>query len=180
MTLWATDWGSVFGLSTPLAEIFVRGTITYLVIFVLLRFVLSREAGQLALSDILVLVLIADAAQNAMAGTYSSITDGLALVAVIVGWATFLDWLSFRVPLVERFLKPQPKVLVRHGHAEDGNLSSELMTMEELMTQLRLQGIDDLSKVKVAYMESDGRVSVIPEPGDEPEGGGRAPDRPMS
>ena len=68
------DWKSVFVPSLHLGEIFLRGTIVYLSLFFLLR-MLRREAGAISISDLLVVVLIADAAQNAMASEYKSITE---------------------------------------------------------------------------------------------------------
>ena len=72
----------------------VRGTAAYLFLFVLLRLT-KRQTGSLSVSDLLVLVLIADAAQNAMAGDYKSLPDGLILVSAIVFWSFALDWLGY-------------------------------------------------------------------------------------
>ena len=70
------DWQSVFIPSLHIGEIVLRGTIVYLFLFILLR-LLRRGAGAIGISDLLVVVLIADAAQNAMASEYKSITEGL-------------------------------------------------------------------------------------------------------
>src|SRR4029434_10232353 len=96
-TLLQIDWKSVFIPSLYIAEIILRGTIVYLFLFVLLR-LLRRGAGAIGISDLLVVVLIADAAQNAMASEYKSITEGLILVTTIVGWDYFLDWLGYKFP----------------------------------------------------------------------------------
>src|ERR1044072_7246366 len=116
------DWKSVFIPSANLAEmmahyaeIFLRGTIIYLFLFFLLR-ILRREAGAIGISDLLVVVLIADASQNAMAGEYKSITEGVVLVATIVFWDYFLDWLGYRFPKIRRLLQPAPLLLVKDGH----------------------------------------------------------------
>ena len=95
-TLLQIDWKSVFIPSLHIAEIILRGTIVYLFLFVLLR-MLRRGAGAIGISDLLVVVLIADAAQNAMASEYKSITEGLILVTTIVGWDYFLDWLGYSI-----------------------------------------------------------------------------------
>src|SRR5436190_402906 len=71
------NWERMFGLDTPLLEIFLRGTIMYLGLFLMLRVIRRREAAELGVTDLLVVVLLADAAQNAMAGEYTSITDGI-------------------------------------------------------------------------------------------------------
>lgn len=160
---WLTDveWAPVFELEMPLPEIFVRGTLTYLAIFALLRVVLKRESSGLGMTDILVIVLIADAAQNAMADDYGSVPEGILLVAVIVMWAWLLDWLSFRFPRLESIVKPPKLKLVADGRPLWRNMARELVTMEELNTALREQGIGDVSEVSVAFMEHDGRISAI-------------------
>jgi uncharacterized membrane protein YcaP (DUF421 family) len=173
--LLGVDWRSIFVPSTPILEIVVRGTVMYLALFVLLRLVLKREAGALGVTDLLVVVLIADAAQNGMADDYTSIPDGLILVGTIVFWAWALNWLGFRVPLIQRLVQPAPLPLVRDGRLIRRNLEKELITEGELMSQLRLQGVADLSEVVAAHMEGDGRISVV-----QRDGSNRgAPDKPL-
>src|SRR6185503_16139467 len=92
------DWEHMFVPDTSLLEIFLRGTIMYLSIYFLLRFVLKRQTGSLGIADVLVLVLISDAAQNGMAKNYTSLPDGLLLVSTIVFWSYALDWLGYRFP----------------------------------------------------------------------------------
>lgn len=97
------DWDALFVPSMHVGEIVLRGTAVYLFLFFLLR-ILRREAGHIGISD-MVVVLIADAAQNAMASEYTSLTEGATLVATIAFWDDFLDWLSFRVRAVRRLLR---------------------------------------------------------------------------
>jgi uncharacterized membrane protein YcaP (DUF421 family) len=145
-------------------EIVLRGTLVYLSLFLMLRFVLKREAGQVAITDLLVVVLLADAAQNAMGDSYVSIPDGVLLMAVIVMWAYLFDRLSYYHPWLDRLLKSPPLPLIVDGEMIRRNMRKEFITDEELMMQLRLQGIDDLARVKKAFIESDGRVSIIEQP----------------
>jgi uncharacterized membrane protein YcaP (DUF421 family) len=91
------DFRSVFVPSLHLAEIVLRGTLVYLFLFTILR-VLRREAGVVGIADLLVVVLIADAAQNAMASEYKSITEGAVLIVTIASWDYFLDWMGYRFP----------------------------------------------------------------------------------
>jgi uncharacterized membrane protein YcaP (DUF421 family) len=159
--LFGVNWRQTLFPSTPLLEIFLRGTAVYLALFLFLRFILKREYAALGVTDILVIVLIADAAQNAMADNYHSVADGLLLVLVIIGWAYALDRLAFRFPVVARVVKPRPLPLVKDGHMQRRNMRQELITEDELWAHLRRQGVDDLQKVKLAVMESDGTISVI-------------------
>ena len=166
------DWRAMLMPDTPLIEIVLRGTVVYAALFLLLRVVLRRESAALGVTDLLVVVLIADAAQNAMADDYRSLPDGILLVGVIVFWAWFLDWAGYRFPAVERMMKPPKLPLVENGELRRENMRRELVTVEELRSQLRLQGIDDLSEVRRAYMEPDGQVSVLRADGEQPERSG--------
>jgi uncharacterized membrane protein YcaP (DUF421 family) len=144
-----------------LLEIALRGTIVYLSLFLVLRTAFKREAGALAMSDLLVIVLVADAAQNAMSADYTSITEGAVLVGTIVGWSMLLDWAGYHVGWIGRLVHPIPLELIRDGKLLRQNMKKELVTEEELMSQVRQQGVDDISEVKQAFMEGDGHVSVI-------------------
>jgi uncharacterized membrane protein YcaP (DUF421 family) len=155
------DWTELFALRTPLLEIVVRGTAVYLFIFLVFRFVLRRDVGAVGLADLLLLVLVADAAQNAMSANYHTITDGFVLIATIVGWNWLLDWLSYRSRFVARFTTPRILPLVVDGRLQRQNLEREMIGAEELMAKLREQGVESLAQVKYARLEADGEVSVI-------------------
>jgi uncharacterized membrane protein YcaP (DUF421 family) len=154
------DWRSVFFPSIGVGEIFLRGTIIYLFLFFILR-LLRREAGAIGISDLLLVVLIADAAQNAMSSDYKSITDGLILVGSIAFWDYFLDWLGYRFPRVRPLLRPPPLLLIKDGRLQRRNMRREMITEDELMGHLREHGVERIEEVKKAYLEGDGRISVI-------------------
>src|SRR3954471_18026759 len=132
---------------TSLLEIFIRGTLVYLALYTLLRVVLKRQRGGVGVTDLLVIVLIADAAQNAMAGEYTSVPDGVLLVAVIIGWSAFLDWLGFRFPAFQRFVRPGPLPLVEDGRMIRENMAKEYITEDELMSQLRIDGLTSVDQI---------------------------------
>ena len=156
------QWGDVFRLTVSPFELIVRGTCVYWFIFVLFRVVLRRGAGAVGIADVLLLVLIADAAQNAMSGDYKSVTDGAILVSTIIAWSVLVEWLAYRFPAMGKLLEPAPLPLVENGQLNRRNLRQELMSEDELMSQLREHGIERLEDVKRATMESDGSVSVVP------------------
>jgi uncharacterized membrane protein YcaP (DUF421 family) len=166
------DIGAALTPDVSILETIVRGVVMYLSIFVLLRVILRGRTSAVTVSDLLVLVLIADAAQNAMAAEYSSITNGIVLVATIVLTSFTMDWLAFRFAWVRSFVHPEHKPLVVDGRVLRRTLSEELMTEEELMTQLRLNGVEDPSEVKAAYLEGNGEISVIKRPNGGQQGKG--------
>jgi uncharacterized membrane protein YcaP (DUF421 family) len=155
------DWADLFGLSMPVAEIVVRGTAIYGFLFCIFRFLIRRDVGSVGIADILILVLVADASQNAMAGDYRSITDGMVLIATLIFWNMLLDWLAFRFPAFRRLAEPGTLVLVRDGRLVMRNLRREFITEDELWAQLRKQGIERLDQVRHVYLEADGNFSVI-------------------
>lgn len=159
--MWDVDWASVFHLTVSPLELFVRGTLTYLFLFGLFRFVVRRDTGGLGISDLLVLVIIADASQNAMAGEYTSVTDGFVLIATIIGWSMLLNYLSMEFPFFRRIVLPQPICLIKDGVRQEKNMRRELISNEELAEMLREHEIEDISEVRRAYLEPDGQFTVL-------------------
>lgn len=163
MNSWFTvNWQELFVPSTSILELFIRGSIVYLLLFFVLRFIPTRQLGMLGITDLLVVILFAEAAQNAMATTYTSITEGVALVGTVIFWSYIINWLGYKFPQFQKFLNPPPLMLVKNGRLIERNLAKELITEEEIMSQLRQQGVELLKDVKLAYMEADGGISVIP------------------
>lgn len=154
------DWHRAFIPNVALLDIVMRGTIVYLALFAILRMT-RRQSGQIGTTDVLVIVLIADAVQNAMASNYHSITEGLGLALTIFFWSWFLDWLAFHVPVLRRVLTAEPVTVIRDGRIDHRNLRRELMTEDDLRAQLRLQGVQDLAAVKRACIEDGGQLSVV-------------------
>ncbi len=161
------DWRALFVPEHSLLEIALRGTVMYLALFLIMRFVMQRQAGAVSLADLLVIVLIADVSQNAFSNEYKSLTEGILLVLTIVGWNYAIDWLAFRSPAFERFMTPKRLPLVVDGRICWRNMRREMITHSELMTQLRLQGVDDPALVRLASLEGDGSISVIRCDGEE-------------
>ncbi len=162
----------LFAVNMPVWEIMLRGSAVYWFLFLVFRFLLRRDIGSLGIADVLLLVILADAAQNAMAGEYKTISEGIILLSTIIGWNWLLDYLSYRSPVISRFTTPQTLPLVRHGRFLMANLRREQLSRDEVMSKLREQGIAHLRDVSHAYMESDGQISVIRYDGGAPEGTG--------
>src|SRR5690625_584075 len=124
------DWARLFSFDTPPAEIVIRGTIIYVTIYALLRVVLKRESGTNGITDLIVVVLIADAAQNGMAGGYRSVSDGILLVSVIIGWSFLLNWAAHRWTWAARIIRP--------GSLRSEEHTSELQSRGHVVCRLLL------------------------------------------
>lgn len=154
------DWHGIFAPSVPFLEIVLRGTIVYLVLFALLRATFRRIGGNIGLGDVLMIALVAAAAQNAIAREHHSVTDGLILIATIAFWNYALDWLGTHVPFIQHFYHPPPLLLVKNGRFLHKNMRQELITEDEIMTHLRRAGVQKLADVAEAHMEGDGSITV--------------------
>ena len=155
------DWHGMFVPALGLAEIVLRGSIMYLALFAILRFIARRQAGNFGPADLLVIVLIADAAQNGLGKDYNSVTEGILLVLTIVFWEYALDWLAWRFPGLRPILTAPPLKLIDNGRVDRKNMAAEMLTEDELMSQVRQEGVAQISAVKDAWLEGDGRLSVI-------------------
>jgi uncharacterized membrane protein YcaP (DUF421 family) len=158
--LYKIDWSAVFVPTSSVLEMFFRGTMMYLGMFVLLR-VFRRQAGSVSIADLLLIVIIADAAESGMSGEAKSITEAFVLITTIIFWDYSIDWLGFKSKALSKVLEPQPVLLVRNGKMLKHNMEPELVTEDELMSQLRQQGIEDISDVKKCFLESNGEFSVL-------------------
>ena len=169
----------MFVPTESILEVIIRGTIMFLGMYVLLR-VFRRQSGSVGIADLLVIVVIADAAQNGMAGESKSITEALILIATIVLWDWLFDWLGFKSQLLSRILQPQPLLLIENGKAIKKNLDSEFITEDELIAQLREQGIEEIGSVKKCFLESNGHFSVLTESASARKKGGNGGGAPGS
>ena len=154
------DWQGMLIPSQSLLEVFIRGTITYWIIYLCFR-LFRRGTGQLSISDLLLITMISDAAQNAMAGTYNSISEGAVLILTLLFWDYAIDWMGYKKILFGKLARPEPILLIRNGRMLQKNMQKELIDEEELLGLLREKDVDDYKKVKTCYLESTGNISVI-------------------
>jgi uncharacterized membrane protein YcaP (DUF421 family) len=99
--LWRVDWAGLYEPKHALLDVFLRGTIMYLMIFVLLRLVVRRQTGGIGITDILVIVLIAEVTGNGISDNFQSIGESATLVCTILFWSTLFEWLQSRYPAFE-------------------------------------------------------------------------------
>jgi uncharacterized membrane protein YcaP (DUF421 family) len=161
MSFSGTDWQEVFTTEYSIVELVVRATVLYFVVFLIMRFTLRRSAGELSMLDFIFVLLVANGAADAMTGGATSIPAGVVTVVTVVLWNFLLNSLGYYFPLIDRLIAPPPLLVIRDGKMVRNNMRREFLTKEELMAQLREQGVDDIARVKTAYLEGDGNISVV-------------------
>lgn len=161
------DWGDMFSGTTPVLEIVLRGTLLYLGAVVLMRIVGQRESGGLTVTDLLVVILVGDAVSHSMSTSYLAIPEALILVATLLAWSLAIDAVSYRSPRLAALLKARPQPLIEDGELNHHTVRRELLSQDELHSQLRLHGVEHISEVERAYLEPNGMISVFKRDGND-------------
>lgn len=150
----------MFNLSVGVGELLMRGVVVYLFVFVLLRFFGKKPLGQMSPFDLVMLLLVSEAVQNAMLADDKSLLGGIIVAALLFGLGEAFGYVSWRSKRVGRRLDGTPSILVRNGHVYSDVLAREQVTRSELMEALRREGCTSLSRVRHAVLENDGHITV--------------------
>ena len=148
--------------NAPIIETIARTVVIYLVILVGLRVAGKREIGQMTVFDLVVLLLIANAVQNAMVGADTSLTGGVVAAVVLLVLNSIVAWLRMRSPRLRRIVEGSPTLLVLHGEVITTNMKKEGIDQDTLEAALREHGVIEFSSVEMAVLEIDGSISVVP------------------
>ena len=149
-------------MTTPWWEIILRTAVVYVTVLVLLRAAGKRELGQMSPVDLVVILVIANAVQNAMTGGDNSLIGGIIAAATLVAVNISFSRIAHRLPYIAHLFESDATQLMKDGKLLKRNLERENVNMEELLMSAREHGIDDLAGVDSAYLERDGSISIIP------------------
>ena len=149
-------------IGSGLPEIVVRTAIVYLFLVTVLRISGKREVGQMSVLELVVILVISDAVQNSMVGGNTSVWGGLVAVSTLVLLDVGLKALSSRMPFLRRAIEGEPRLIVRDGRLLKQALRREGIDADELQAAVRAHGLERIQDVKVAILETDGSISVIP------------------
>ena len=154
------NWSAIFIPELPILELIIRGVILYLGILLILRALHRRATGSLSAMDLVFILLLSEVATHAM-GDYTSIGDAIILFLVFMACNYVVNQLTFRSKFFKNLFEHSALQVVENGKINYRNMRRELLTKEELRTHLREHGVEDLMKVKKAFIESDGDISFI-------------------
>src|SRR5881394_3549353 len=143
-------------------EFVLRGIIIYVFLIGLLRLTGKRQVGQLAPFDLVLLLVLSNAVQNAMNGGDNSVIGGMISAVTLVGVNWIVGLLTYRNKKLEALVEGRPDVLIRDGKLFQKTLEHAKLTRHEVMTALREAGCASIEEVRAALLENDGSISVIP------------------
>lgn len=145
----------------PFLDIAVRSLSVYLFMLIGLRIFGKNQLSQLNAGDIILLLLISNAVQNAMVGQDTSLQGGL-LAALVLFLANFgLKKIMFRSQEIKTWVEANPVILVKDGILDKNTLNKSEITIDELEESVREHGVESISEVKLAVLEVDGNISVV-------------------
>lgn len=152
----------MFHLGTPALEIAVRTLAVYLLVLLGVKLLGKKEMGQMSAPDLVLVLLLANAVQNAMVGADSSLGGGLLAAGVLLLLNRAINALILRSTRLENFFSGEPTLLVHDGEIIGAHCQREQVTTADIEMAMREHGIDDLRDVKSAVLEADGSISIIP------------------
>jgi uncharacterized membrane protein YcaP (DUF421 family) len=151
----------MFNMSMGVFEHIARGVAVYVFLLLLLRFVGKKHVGELAPFDLLVLLILSETVQNSLIGDDTSLVGGLISATTLVTLAYGISFLTCHSKIAERLLEGAPKILVRHGRRCPAEMAKQRITRSELTEALRHHGCTNITRIRAAILENDGRITVI-------------------
>lgn len=145
----------------PILEKLLRTAAVYFFLLAVIRLAGKRQVAQMTTFDLVVLLLISNVVQNAIIGNDNSLSGGLLGVAFIVLLNALVAWGVFRFKPFRRLVEGEPTLLIHDGVLLRGNLDREKITLTDLQEAVREHGLADLSHVRYAVLETDGRISIL-------------------
>lgn len=130
-------------------------------IFIAIRITGKKELSQLTTTDIVLILLISNAVQNAMVGPDTSLIGGLCAAAVLFVLNLLFKQLIFKNKGFRKLMNPKPQILIHNGKLEFATLASLQITDDELKEAMREHGVERYKDVKWAILEMDGNISII-------------------
>jgi len=152
---------ALFDLSLPWWQFVLRALVVYLGVMVLVRISGKRAVGQFTPFDLVLLILIGNAVQNGMNGGDNSLTGALILAVCLIALNYAVAWLTARHPRVRRFVEGDPVELARDGQIFRDVLRRELVSKSDFREAMREVGCDEVEHIKLAMLETNGRISIL-------------------
>ncbi|WP_264521612.1 DUF421 domain-containing protein [Flavobacterium sp. N1994] len=145
----------------PYLDIILRSIAVYFFMVIALRVFGKKELSQLNTADIILILLISNAVQNAMVGNNSSLEGGLVAALVLFVINFILKKIMYNSKTITQLVQDKPEILIHDGIIDFKALAKLEITSQELEEVIREHGVEYFKDVKLAMMEIDGNISVI-------------------
>jgi uncharacterized membrane protein YcaP (DUF421 family) len=140
----------------------IATAIIYIFLIAALLLFGKKELTQLSITDLVFILLISNAVQNAMVnGDWKSLWLGLIAAVTLFVLNYLMKQLMFRSSFFSKIIEGDPVLLIYDGHVIEENIKKEEITIKELEAAVREHGVEKISDVSLAVQEVDGNISVV-------------------
>lgn len=133
----------------------------YFLVFVILRIMGKREIGKLSVFDLVISIMIAEIAVFAIEDTKRPLLEAVVPMIVLVIIQITLAWISLKSKRARSFFDGKPSIIIAQGHLDRNEMRKLRYNLDDLMLQLREQGVDNIHEVDYAIMESTGKLTIF-------------------
>lgn len=151
----------VHDLGGALMELVVRAAVMYVVLFALVRMTGKRELAEMSSFEMVLLIVLGDVMQQAITQEDASMTGALLTAGTITLLVVLTGGVAYRWPRFRRAVEGVPIVVVRDGAVVPESMRVERLTVDDILSEARQHGVDDLAAVRLAVLEPDGRFSFL-------------------
>jgi uncharacterized membrane protein YcaP (DUF421 family) len=154
----------MWNLSLPWWELVLRGVIVYVFLLIILRITGKRQTGQLAPFDLVLLLVLSNAVQNAMNGGDNTVLGGIISATTLIALHYAVAFMTYKSRKMEAWIEGTPRILIHDGVLNEDIMRSELLTRHELAAALRAAGCAEIEHVRVATLENNGQITIALRP----------------
>lgn len=144
-------------------SIVVRSAIVYLFVFLILRVGGKRTVGEMTTFDLVLLLIISEATQEALLDGDQSLTGGMLAIGTLIFVDIAVSKLTARFRTVDKVVNSVPVVIMKDGKPLADRMQQERVSEEDVLEAARgTHGLESLDQIKYAILEKDGSISIIP------------------
>lgn len=151
-----------------LAIVIIRTLILYVTLMLIMRLLGKRQMGEMELSEFVLASMIADLAAHPLQDIGIPMLNGLVPILILFSCEMLIAGLSLKSIRLRELLFGRPSVLIRKGEIDQKEMHANRFTLDELLQELRSQGVTDLRSVESAILETNGRISLLQEASQSP------------
>lgn len=143
-------------------KILIRSVIIYVALLLGLRLMGKRQMGELELNELVIAMLLSDMASTPLQDPELPLSYGIVSVFTLLGLSFLLSFVSLKSLRFRKMFCGEPTLIIRDGKLMQLAMRRNRFTLDELIGELRTQGITDLRDVEYAILETNGQLSVLP------------------
>ena len=151
-----------------MTTIFVRTIIIYVILLTSMRLMGKRQIGELEISDLITTLLVSEIASLPITDTAIPVSHAMIPIILLLTFEVVSSALLVKFPTIKKYISTRPTTLIENGSLRSSQMLKVRLTAEELMSELRQNGISDISEVQYAILEQNGKISVIQKPESRP------------